>query len=102
VQGARFHQWATCPRAHNFAPNWILGRRGVLADDEVAEKTQKQLLQAAADVADAMHGESKALRQAVQEHKQANPLDPRLEAWAEKMPKEPEEQRNPVRANGQL
>jgi hypothetical protein len=51
-----------------------------------------------ADVADAMHGKSKALRQAVQEHKQANPLDPRLEewkdfleAWAEEMPKEPEE-----------
>ena len=39
----------------------------------------------------------------------ANPLDPRLEewrdcleAWAEEMPKEPEEQRNLVRANGQL
>ena len=51
-----------------------------------------------ADVADAMRGESKVLRQAVQEHKQANPLDPRLqerkdflEAWAEKMPKEPKE-----------
>lgn len=72
---ARFHQWATCPPTHNLAPNWILGRRGGLADDEVAEKTQKQLLQAEADVADAMHGESKALRQTVQEHKQANPLD---------------------------
>ena len=69
-----------------------------LAADEAAEKAVDHQLQAAADVADAMHALFKGLRQAVQEFKQANPLDPRveewedfLEAWAEEVPKEPDD-----------
>jgi hypothetical protein len=69
-----------------------------VAADEVCEKTDEQMLQAGADVADAQYDLFKALRQALQEHKQANPFDPRLEEWedileamAEQMPKEEQE-----------
>jgi len=62
------------------------------------EKVQEELLHAGADVADAQYAAFKALRQAIQVHKQNDPLDPRLEeweefleAWAEEMPKETEE-----------
>src|ERR1035441_1004764 len=69
----------------------------VVAADEVAEKAADHLLQATADVADANHEVFKALPQAIQELKRANPLDPQIEvlencfeALAEQMPKEPE------------
>ena len=76
----------------------------LLAADEVAEKAVEHLLHTHADEADAMHALFKGLRQAVQEFKQANPLDPRveewedfLEAWAEEMPKEPDDLSEPPR-----
>ena len=76
----------------------------LLAADEVAEKAVEHLLHTHADEADAMHALSKGLRQAVQEFKQANPLDPRveewedfLEAWAEEVPKEPDDFSEPPR-----
>jgi uncharacterized protein YigA (DUF484 family) len=69
----------------------------VAADDD-AEKAVEHMLQAGADAADANYKLFKTLRQLVREYKQANPLDPRVEewedfveAWAEQMPKEPEE-----------
>ena len=69
-----------------------------LAADDEYEKARENQLQKAADVADAGYEVFKALRRAVQEFKQVNPLDPRLEEWeeqlealAEQMPKEREE-----------
>ena len=79
-------------------------RDTLLAADEVAEKAVEHLLHTHADEADAMHALFKGLRQAVREFKQANPLDPRveewedfLEAWAEEMPKEPDDLSEPPR-----
>ena len=78
---------------------WLTGLKdAVVAADEAAEKAVDHLLQATADAADANYEVFKALPQAIQELKQANPLDPQievlencLEALAEQMPKEPEE-----------
>src|SRR5437867_3477716 len=50
----------------------------VVAADEVAEKALERALQAGADEADAVYELFKALRQAIQEHKRLNPLDPRV------------------------
>jgi len=68
-----------------------------LAADEACEKAREDLLQSAADVADASCEVFKALPHAIQEHKQNNPFDPRLEEWedqlenwAEGLPKEQE------------
>jgi hypothetical protein len=55
-------------------------------------------LQVTADAADGLHDLFKTARQALQEHKRANPLDPRVEeweepldAWSQDLPKEPQE-----------
>jgi len=79
-------------------------RDTLLAADAAAEKAEEHSLQAHADEADAMHAQFKGLLQAVREFKQANPLDPRveewedfLEAWAEEMPKEPDDLSEPPR-----
>ena len=77
---------------------WLTGLKdAAVAADEVAEKAVDHLLQATADMADANYEVFKALPQAIQELKQANPLDPQIEALedyfealAEQMPKEPE------------
>jgi hypothetical protein len=78
---------------------WLTGLKdAVVAADEAAEKAVDYLLQATADLADANYEVFKALPQAIQELKQAKPLDPQIEvledyfeALAEQMPKEPEE-----------
>ena len=77
----------------------LTGLRDVfLAADEAADKAEEHLLHAHADEADAQYEVFKALPQAIEELKQADPLDPRLEkledlreALAEQMPKEPED-----------
>lgn len=70
-------------------------RDTLLAANQKCEEDQEKSLHARADVADASYEAFKATRKSVQEYKQANPLDPRLEewedqleAWAEQMPKE--------------
>ncbi len=70
----------------------------LLASDQVVEKTLEAYLQATADMVDQSNKLFKMLRPLVQQYKQANPLDPRVEEWEEKLeiwaqqvPKEPEE-----------
>ncbi len=70
----------------------------LLAADKVCEEKLEAYLQATANMTDESNKLFKMLRQVVQQYKQANPLDPRveeweelLEIWARQVPKEPDE-----------
>ena len=73
-----------------------------LAADQDYEKAVDDKLQKAANLADAEYTLFKALRDVVQELKRTDPLNPQLEewedfveAWAERVPKEPDELSEP-------
>ena len=75
-----------------------------LAADQDYEKAVDDTLQKAATLGDAEYTLFKALREVVQELKRTDPLNPQLEecedileAWAEQMPKEPDDLSEPPR-----